>query len=185
MRLILGASLWSCTADHIGLASVQIGLNLFSAHAPTGVFRPIPVTRVLLSFFTKAVVSGAPFHQKFRVLSIKVPGALNATTGANLANGVDGTPASSNYSNFLTAIEPYKFDVLIYDGSDATVQNAMVAFVKRMNEEAGTYTQLVAAGLTNPRMDVGIPAKGGLGKPIFDKQIIQHAPVKIAAAIMI
>lgn len=29
-------------------------------------------------------------------------------------------------------------------------------------------------------MDVGIPAKGGLGKPIFDKQIIQHAPVKIA-----
>lgn len=77
-------------------------------------------------------------------------GALNATTGANLANGVDGTPASSNYSNFLTAIEPYKFDVLIYDGSDATVQNAMVAFVKRMNEEAGTYTQLVAAGLTNP-----------------------------------
>ena len=54
------------------------------------------------------------------------------------------------YTDFLTAIEPYKFDVLIYDGSDSTVQDAMVAFVKRMSEEEGTYTQLVAAGLTNP-----------------------------------
>lgn len=77
-------------------------------------------------------------------------GALTATVGQALTNGADGTPASSDYTDFLTAIEPYKFDVLIYDGNDTTVQDAMVAFVKRMSEEAGVYTQLVAAGLTNP-----------------------------------
>lgn len=77
-------------------------------------------------------------------------GALAATVGQALTNGADGTPAASDYSDFLTAIEPYKFDVLIYDGSDTTVQDAMTAFVKRMSEEAGVYTQLVAAGLTNP-----------------------------------
>lgn len=77
-------------------------------------------------------------------------GALTATVGQALTNGADGTPAASDYTDFLAAIEPYKFDVLIYDGSDSTVQDAMVAFVKRMSEEEGTYTQLVAAGLTNP-----------------------------------
>lgn len=77
-------------------------------------------------------------------------GALAATVGSPLTGGADGTPASADYTDFLAAIEPYKFDVLIYDGSDSTVQDAMVAFVKRMSEEEGTYTQLVAAGLTNP-----------------------------------
>lgn len=77
-------------------------------------------------------------------------GALSNTAGTPLTGGADGTPASSDYSDFLTAIEPYKFDVLIYDGSDTTVQDAMVAFVKRLAEEEGSYTQLVAAGLTNP-----------------------------------
>lgn len=77
-------------------------------------------------------------------------GALAATVGSPLTGGADGTPASADYTDFLTAIEPYKFDVLIYDGSDTTVQDAMVAFVKRLSEEEGVYTQLVAAGLTNP-----------------------------------
>lgn len=77
-------------------------------------------------------------------------GALAASVGTPLTNGANGTPASSDYTDFLTAIEPYKFDVLIYDGSDTTVQDAMVAFVKRLSEEEGMYTQLVAAGLTNP-----------------------------------
>ena len=77
-------------------------------------------------------------------------GALAASVGTPLTNGANGTPASSDYTDFLTAIEPYKFDVLLYDGTDTTVQDAMVAFVKRLSEEEGMYTQLVAAGLTNP-----------------------------------
>lgn len=77
-------------------------------------------------------------------------GALTATVGAPLTGGADGTVASSAYSTYLTAIEPYKFDVMIYDGTDTTVQDAMVAFVKRLADENGQYSQLCAANLTNP-----------------------------------
>ena len=77
-------------------------------------------------------------------------GALTATVGAPLTGGVDGTVAASAYSTFLSAIEPYKFDILIYDGSDTTVQDAMIAFVKRMCDDNGQYCQLCASGLTNP-----------------------------------
>lgn len=77
-------------------------------------------------------------------------GALAATTGAALTGGQDGTVQSSAYSTYLTAIEPYKFDVMIYDGSDSTVQTALLAFIERVNENNGQYCQLVANGLTNP-----------------------------------
>ena len=77
-------------------------------------------------------------------------GALTSTVGASLAGGVDPVAAATNYTDFLTAIEPYKFDVLIYDGTDSTVRDAMTAFIKRIAEENGVYAQLVASGLTNP-----------------------------------
>lgn len=77
-------------------------------------------------------------------------GALEATTGAALTGGQDGTVQASEYSTYLTAIEPYKFDVMIYDGSDSTVQTALLAFIERVNENNGQYCQLVANGLTNP-----------------------------------
>lgn len=77
-------------------------------------------------------------------------GALAATVGVPLTGGADGTVQSSAYSAYLAAIEPYKFDIMIYDGSDSTVQDAMVAFIKRLADENGQYSQLVASGLTNP-----------------------------------
>lgn len=77
-------------------------------------------------------------------------GALTANVGTPLTGGVDPVATATNYTDFLTAIEPYKFDVLIYDGTDSTVRDAMVAFIKRIAEENGVYAQLVASGLTNP-----------------------------------
>lgn len=77
-------------------------------------------------------------------------GAVAATTGVQLSGGNDGTVQSAAYTNFLTAIEPYKFDILIYDGTDPTTQTAMVSFIKRQNENNGIYCQLVAANLTAP-----------------------------------
>ena len=62
-------------------------------------------------------------------------GALTATTGAPLTGGADGTVQSAAYSSYLAAIEPHKFDVMIYDGSDATVLDAMAAFIKRIAED--------------------------------------------------
>lgn len=76
-------------------------------------------------------------------------GALTAATGTALTGGSDGKVETAAYSAFLTNLEPYKFDILIYDGTDTTVQTAMVNFVKRLAEENGQYSQLVAAGLSN------------------------------------
>lgn len=77
-------------------------------------------------------------------------GALTAAAGAALTGGKDGTVATAAYTAFLTNIEPYKFDILIYDGTDTTTLNAMVNFVERFAANNGVYCQLVASGLSNP-----------------------------------
>lgn len=112
------------------------------------------------SFFVSTVVDGEiQDQQSAETVADLVPndwvdwsgtGALTATVGAPLTNGANGTVASSAYSTYLEAIEPYKFDVIIYDGSDSTVQDSMVGFVNRLADENGQYTQLVAANLTAP-----------------------------------
>lgn len=77
-------------------------------------------------------------------------GALTSTVGAPLTSGVDPTAAATDYSGYLTAIEPYRFDAMVYDGSDATVKTAMLSFIKRYFDDNGRQGQLVAADLTNP-----------------------------------
>lgn len=77
-------------------------------------------------------------------------GALAATTGAALTGGADGTVQSAAYSAYLTAIEPYKFDIMVYDGTDPTVQTALLSFIERLNENNGQNCQLAASGLSNP-----------------------------------
>lgn len=89
-------------------------------------------------------------------------GALTATTGVPLTGGLDGTVQSAAYSTYLAAIEPYKFDIMIYDGDDSTVQDAMVAFIKRLADENGQYSQLVASGLTNPDSRYVIDVESGV-----------------------
>jgi len=73
-------------------------------------------------------------------------GPLEPTAGVQLTGGADGTVQSASYAAALTALEPYTFDVLAYDGEDETVREAMTAFVKRIAEQDGRYTQLVTAG---------------------------------------
>lgn len=89
-------------------------------------------------------------------------GDLVATTGAPLTGGADGTVQATAYSTFLTNIEPYKFDILIYDGTESTVQTAMISFIKRIAEGNGQYAQLVASGLTNPDSRYVINVKSGV-----------------------
>lgn len=73
-------------------------------------------------------------------------GTLVASAGVTLTGGADGTVSSSAYADALEALEPYYFDILAYDGDDSTVLTAMTAYVKRIAEQTGKYTQLVAAG---------------------------------------
>lgn len=73
-------------------------------------------------------------------------GELAASAGTALSGGADGTASAVSYSHFLTALEPYEFHILIYDGADNTVQAAYIAFAQRMRDELGKKCQLVTAG---------------------------------------
>lgn len=77
-------------------------------------------------------------------------GALAAETGRALTGGNDGTVQTAAYSTFLETLEPYDFDVLVYDGEESTVLTAYQTFVERMVSQEGKYCQMVAAEMTNP-----------------------------------
>ena len=89
-------------------------------------------------------------------------GPLTASSGLPLTGGLDGTVASSAYTEFLEAVEPYDFDILVYDGADQTVQQAMAAFVRRLAEDSGKYAQLVTANMTAPNSQYVINVVSGV-----------------------
>lgn len=76
--------------------------------------------------------------------------SLSSTTGTALTGGLDGTVATSAYASWITALEPYKFDILIYDGSDGSTQTALKNFVERLANDTGAYSQMVTSGMTAP-----------------------------------
>lgn len=113
-------------------------------------------------------------------------GAVTATTGSALTGGADGTVSAAAYSGFLTAIEPYHFDVLIYDGAESTVLTAYKSFVIRQNEENGIYCQLVAANMTAPdtryAVNVASPATLSDGTTLTAAQVTWWAGGALAGA---
>ena len=108
-------------------------------------------------------------------VSFSGSGALTATTGVALTGGQDGTVESAAYSDYLTSIEPYKFDIMVYDGADSTVQTALLSFIQRINDNNGQYCQLVASGLTNPDsryvINVNSPATLSDGTQLTAQQV--------------
>jgi len=88
-------------------------------------------------------------------------GDLSASAGTALTGGSNGTVSSAAYSTFLTALEPYTFNVLIYDGSDSTVQAAFVAFIKRMRDNIGKKCQVVMA-IVESNSEAVISVKNGV-----------------------
>ena len=95
-------------------------------------------------------------------VSFSGTGALTATAGTKLTGGVDGTVQTGAYTAFLTALEPYDFDILIYDGTDTTTMAAMLNFVERLASNDGKYAQLVAANLSDPDSRFAINVKTGV-----------------------
>lgn len=93
-------------------------------------------------------------------------GALEATAGTNLTGGTDPTVAAADYSEFLTAAEPYadEINILAYDGEDQTVGKAVVAFAKRMYANIGNNFQIVACekAVGKPDSDLVISVANGV-----------------------
>lgn len=82
-------------------------------------------------------------------VSFSGEGTLKATAGVTLSGGADGTPGAAAYAAFLEALERRTFDVLAYDGTDRTVNQALISFVKRLASQEGRYVQLVTTGAEN------------------------------------
>ena len=76
--------------------------------------------------------------------------ALSAAAKTALTGGANGTPTTTAYSDFLNALELQKFDIVIYDGTDATTKTAFADFVKRLSNQEGVKCQAVLSDATNP-----------------------------------
>lgn len=72
-----------------------------------------------------------------------------ATAGTALVGGANGTVAASAYADFLDAIEPFTFNVLIYDGTEPTVKASFATFITRMGYNEGKYSVLVVSNYHN------------------------------------
>lgn len=72
---------------------------------------------------------------------------LAASAGTVLTGGADGTATGAAHTDLLDAAEGYSFNVLAYDGTDATTKALYSAYTRRQREEVGRNFQLVASGL--------------------------------------
>lgn len=77
-------------------------------------------------------------------------GAPTATVGVPMTGGANPVSAASDWSDYTEVIEAYRFDSMVYDGTDSTVRTALLNFIRRYFDDNGRQAQLVAAGLTNP-----------------------------------
>ena len=78
-------------------------------------------------------------------------GAITTTSAPILfTGGANGEPTATAYSDFLNALELQKFDVVIYDGEDATIKGAFIDFVKRLSNREGVKCQAVVSDANNP-----------------------------------
>ena len=76
--------------------------------------------------------------------------ALAAAEKTSLTGGLNGTAADNAYSDFLSALELQKFDVVIYDGVEAVTKTAFADFVKRLSNQEGIKCQAVLSDASNP-----------------------------------
>lgn len=89
---------------------------------------------------------------------------IEENAGKPLAGGLDPSVAATDYATFLTALEPYQFDVLVYDGNDSTTIQAYAAFVERVSNNIGLKCQAVMSGsiAANSNSEFVIAVKNGV-----------------------
>lgn len=61
----------------------------------------------------------------------------------NFTGGTNATVTSSDYSDFLNAIEPYAFNVIGYPGTETTIKVLFATFTQRMRDNLGIKFQCV------------------------------------------
>jgi hypothetical protein len=144
----------------------SIGEDLYAVFAVTTV-----VDGVIQSAQTVGSFSGSSSYSAAKIGDLKdnawvnfsgsAGGALTPTAGVALTGGLDGSLQAAAYASFLEALEPERFNVLCYDGTDATVKVSVANFVKRVSFDSGRYCQAVAADCAGADSETVISVKNG------------------------
>ena len=134
----------TATAKHPGVRGNSISVSVTADPDNEGIFN--------VSTFVDGVMQDS---QSVTGIAALIPngwvafsgsGVLAASAVTTLSDGANGTVDATAYASFLTALEPEKFDVVIYDGTEATVSASMAAFVKRLCDKEGKKVRLVLPG---------------------------------------
>lgn len=87
---------------------------------------------------------GSNSEKSGKYVRVSYNGANIQKAKGRLTGGSDGTtPDASIYDAFFTALKTTAFDVLIYDGKDATLKSTFASFVKDQSNEEGKRCQCV------------------------------------------
>lgn len=87
---------------------------------------------------------GSNSEKSGKYVLVSYYGANVEKAKGRLTGGSDGTtPDASIYDAFFTALKTIAFDVLIYDGKDATLKSTFASFVKDQSNEEGKRCQCV------------------------------------------
>lgn len=68
---------------------------------------------------------------------------LSAITSVTMTGGADGTVGGTAYTDYLAKADGISYNVMASDTTDATTQNVLVAYAKRMRDVEGKKMQVV------------------------------------------
>lgn len=86
---------------------------------------------------TVAATGGAANLKANGYVTFGTAAVLTATAATALENGTNGTTSGEAYSAFLTAAEVETFNVIAYPGTESTIKDLFVAYVKRLRDDDG------------------------------------------------
>jgi hypothetical protein len=164
------------TARYEGARGNDISIAIIADPDNSGVFEVQTIVDGAVVGTQTASVIGDLADNAWVTFSGTAATALVANAGTALTGGVDPTVTAADDAAFLTAIEPYTFDIIAYDGESQTVADAYVAFVTRMNDSVGRKCQLVVGGFTGYNNKYVISANNGVvladGSSLNARQVV-------------
>lgn len=74
---------------------------------------------------------------------VDITGTLDEMVATELTGGANGSLSSTYYQDFLDELETYRFNVLCYDGDDATKKNLISSFIETYRDDLGRCCRAV------------------------------------------
>lgn len=135
------------TANDYGTYGNRLSLSVTAGPSSNFIVQTLLDNQVVDSQ-TVATISGLAANP---YCSFSGTGTITTTSEPVLfTGGANGDLTSSAYSNFLTALELQKFDIVIYDGTDDSIKSTFAGFAKRLSDNEGVKCQAVLSDAAAP-----------------------------------